>query len=248
MNCASCRDALSARLDGEESPGEGPALDAHLASCPSCRRWYDDAAEVGRLLRVALPTPPSRGIPDSVLAVAPSPWWARLSRTLYGLLGVLGAGQFLLGVTQIGALARGTHTHTDQVASAGHLWHESAAWNLAIGAAFGLIAARRVRPAAMVPVLTVFVAVLTLLSLGDVGAGRVQVAWLLSHGFLIAGYGVLLLLRHPLLDFGDPPTGPRSGRWRPVFDDPADEAADLPGPSGRRWAPGSPTPTRREVA
>jgi predicted anti-sigma-YlaC factor YlaD len=245
VNCASCRDALSARLDGEEEPGEGPALDAHLASCPSCRRWYDEAAEVGRLLRFALPVPPARGVPDTVLTVAPHPWWARLSRVLYGLLGVLGAGQFLLGVTQIAALARGTHTHPGQVASAGHLWHESAAWNLAVGAAFGLIAVRRVRPAALVPVLTVFVGVLGLLSLGDVGAGRVQLAWLLSHGFLLAGYGVLLLLRHPLLDFGDPPTGPRSGRWRPVFDDRADGVAAERSPGRRSDSPAS---AGREVA
>ncbi|WBB81178.1 hypothetical protein O7606_07305 [Micromonospora sp. WMMD882] len=247
MNCVSSRDALSARLDGVEEPGVGPALDDHLASCPSCRQWHADAAEVGRLLR-ALPAPPSRGVSDDVLAALPGPRWARLSGVLHGLLGVLGAGQFLLGATQIGALAGGTHVHAGQFASAGHLWHESAAWNLAIGTAFGLIAVRRVRPAAMIPVLTVFVAVLTLLSLGDVVAGRVQLVWLLSHGALLAGYGVLVLLRHPLLDRGVPPTGPRSGRWRPVFDDPEDDA-DAARRSWRgRSGPTEPVTAPREVA
>jgi hypothetical protein len=46
----------------------------------------------------------------------------------------------------------------------------------------------------MVPTLTAFVAVLTLLSIDDLVSGRVQPARLLGHGFLIAGYLVVLVL------------------------------------------------------
>ena len=119
----------------------------------------------------------------------------------------------LLGITQITTLARRTHVHADQLASAGHLWHESAAWNLAVGAGFAWIATRRARPTGITPILTVFVAVLTLLSLQDVAAGRVQAGWLLSHAVLLAGYALVLLLATPGLDFGDPPTHHGTRRW-----------------------------------
>ncbi|MER5968173.1 zf-HC2 domain-containing protein [Streptomyces sp. NPDC002055] len=41
MQCSRIRTALSARADGEALPPDvdGPALDAHLAGCPECRRW-----------------------------------------------------------------------------------------------------------------------------------------------------------------------------------------------------------------
>jgi predicted anti-sigma-YlaC factor YlaD len=33
VDCAQCREALSARLDGEDSAAEAGAVDAHLAIC-----------------------------------------------------------------------------------------------------------------------------------------------------------------------------------------------------------------------
>ena len=45
-------------------------------------------------------------------------------------------------------------------ATPGHLWHESAAWNVAVGAAFLFIALRRNRPSGLVPMLTAFVGML----------------------------------------------------------------------------------------
>jgi hypothetical protein len=59
MDCIQCREALSARLDGEESGAESGAVDAHLAICVACCRFADDAARVTRLARtaVAIPAP-----------------------------------------------------------------------------------------------------------------------------------------------------------------------------------------------
>lgn len=234
MNCETCRLALSARLDGEEDQAQRAAVDDHLDSCGQCRRWLDDAAAVTRLARTAMAVPASPGVSVAVLDAAPTPWRSRMARALRWILGGLGVGQFLLGVAQIAALAGTTHTHTGQVASAGHLWHESAAWNLAIGAGFVWIAARRGRPSGIAPTLTVFVVVLTVLSVGDLLAGRVEAGWLLSHGALLAGYAIIVLLTRPAFYFGEPPAGRGAGRWVVRLDEADGDQSAAGGFRGRR--------------
>ena len=56
VDCTECHEALSARLDGEESEAERPAIDAHLAICAACRQFADDAARVTRLVRSTVAT------------------------------------------------------------------------------------------------------------------------------------------------------------------------------------------------
>ncbi|GAA1797936.1 zf-HC2 domain-containing protein [Luedemannella flava] len=144
-------------------------------------------------------------------------WWG---------LGGLGAAQLLLGVAQIGsASADHWHVGAGGGVTAGHLWHESAAWNVAIGAAFLWISVRRTRPAGSLPILTAFLAVLALVSVGDALSGRVEWTRLASHGVLVAGYLILLALRR-LGEEGTPPGARADGtrRWSVRFDAPADPA------------------------
>lgn len=152
------------------------------------------------------------------------------------LLGAFGAAQFVLGIAQVTNAASAAELHGD---GSGHLWHESAAWNVAIGAGFGWIASRRGRPAGALPMLTAFVALLALLSVNDVLAGRVETARLLSHGFVLAGYAIVIALTRPALDPGRPPSrrstdGPTSGSGSP--------SSDAGGPSS---GPGGTSPQRR---
>ncbi len=56
VDCTECREAVSARLDGEESAAESDAIDAHLATCTKCRRFADEAAHVTRLARTTVAT------------------------------------------------------------------------------------------------------------------------------------------------------------------------------------------------
>lgn len=56
MDCTQCREALSARLDGEESARESGAVDAHLAACAACCQFADDAAHVTSLARSTVAT------------------------------------------------------------------------------------------------------------------------------------------------------------------------------------------------
>jgi predicted anti-sigma-YlaC factor YlaD len=60
MKCAAFRDALSARLDGEDPGLVTEALDAHLARCPACTAWSDELAVLHRMVRVRAAEP----VPD----------------------------------------------------------------------------------------------------------------------------------------------------------------------------------------
>jgi predicted anti-sigma-YlaC factor YlaD len=230
VGCEQVREALSAQLDGEDTPGEAALADEHMAGCAACRTWWEAAAAVTRLARTggAAPLPE---LPDSLLDAAPGPGRARLVAVLWALLGGLGVVQLVLGLAQVTGFAATAYLHEGHLVGAtsvGHLWHEAAAWNVAVGAGFVWIAMRRSRPAGMVPMLTAFVAVLVLLSVSDAVLGRVEAGRLLSHGFIVAGYLVILALTRPALDFGDPsgPRGQGSSWWRVRFDETDEERTD----------------------
>ncbi|MET7420541.1 zf-HC2 domain-containing protein [Dactylosporangium sp. NPDC005555] len=205
VECMRFREALSARMDGEDEPVAPALVDAHLAQCGACRQWQQDAFAATRLARLrplsAVPVPAER----LLAGFSPAPSWLR-RRLGYGLrilLGVFGAAQFVLGIAQA-ANAATAHVH-----QAGHVFHESAAWNVAIGAGFAWIATRRATPAGALPMLTAFVALLALLSANDLLAGAVETARLVSHGFVLAGYAIVLALSRPALDPGGPPADRR---------------------------------------
>jgi len=193
---------------------------------------------VTRLVRTGLAVP-GVDVVAAVLPAAPGRRRFRLALGLRVLLGGFGAAQVFLGLVQVAALASvGGHAHDATIgggASPNHLWHESAAWNVAVGAGFLWVAFRRDRSAGIVPVLTAFVAMLGLLSAGDVLTGRVEGLRLASHGFVAVGYLIVVALTRPSLTFGDPPGSGVSTRpwWRVSFDD-DDDTGGLSVPAPRR--------------
>lgn len=215
--CGDYREALSARLDGEDESLERADLDAHLAHCAACRRWWDHAAAVNRLVRTG-PALPSVDVTEAVLPAMPGRWRGRLLAGLRVALGLLGVAQLVLGVLQITALSGmdepALHHTVADGATPGHLWHESAAWNVAIGGGFLWIAGRRGRPVGVVPILSVFIAALVLLSGADVIAGRVEPVRLASHAFVLVGYAIVLAMCRPVLDMTPPDHHGRGWRWR----------------------------------
>ncbi|RAN92215.1 uncharacterized protein GAR05_06378 [Micromonospora saelicesensis] len=131
---------------------------------------------------------------------------------LRSALGLLGAVQLVLGLAQVGRGATADHLHpTGQ-----HLWHESAAWNVAVGAGFLFVALRRSPPAGLLPMLSAFVGTLLLLSVNDLATGSVGGERLISHGFLVVGYLITVLLSRPGLRPGGPAPQrqPTPSRWR----------------------------------
>ncbi|MFI5894181.1 zf-HC2 domain-containing protein [Actinoplanes sp. NPDC051513] len=249
MGCERWREMLSAQLDGEDDPADRPRVDEHLAGCAGCREWLDSAATVNRLTRTAVGVAPdlSASIMAAVEKAAetmPAPKRRfPLAAALYVALAGVGAVQLILGLTQVGGGFAGSHVHAAGLdATPGHLWHESAAWNVAVGAGYLFIALRRSRPSGLVPMLTAFVGMLLLLSVNDLTGGRVDSTRLVSHGFVILGYLLVVALSKIAGGFAAPPGARSDGwsGWRARFMDDEDEPAILTARPGLRLVPRGP--------
>ncbi|GAA2813228.1 zf-HC2 domain-containing protein [Saccharopolyspora taberi] len=180
MDCESCRISVSARLDSE--PGAAPAeqVEAHLSRCAACRAWQAEATALTRSLRVR----PAVATPDLVDVVLDR--FPRRLPVLRRSLGAVAVAQLLLGLAQM--LGFGTHGHHEMSA---HLFNESTAWNVAVGAGLLWAAIRTRAVAGMLPVLGVFLLVLTGFSLYDLITGVVTLDRVASHGLMLIGLGLL---------------------------------------------------------
>jgi predicted anti-sigma-YlaC factor YlaD len=227
VDCTQCKEALSARLDGEESAAQGRTIDAHLTTCAACRRFADEAARVTRLARTAVATR-DPDVVEAVLAAAPRSRRPRLATALRVLLGLVGLAQ--LDIALVGVLTAQSDGHDSQGvmlegASITHFAHESAAWNLALGVGFLWIAWRSSRTSGIVPTLATFVAVLAALVALDVVAGRVDPERFLLHGLVVLGLILVLVLdRLPRPTGGAAPGVPARGQRRSRLARPADPA------------------------
>jgi predicted anti-sigma-YlaC factor YlaD len=178
-------------------------------------------------------------VPDlSAAILAAVPRRAGRSALFVALAGV-GAVQLILGLAQVGGSGSGDHVHGGPGAISGHLWHESAAWNVAIGAGYLFLAVRRSRPTGLVPMLTAFVGMLLLLSVNDLTAARVDGTRLVSHGFVILGYVLVVALSRADGGAGTPP-GARDSGWRVRFSGEDDGVQTAP--PRLRLVPGQPGP------
>ncbi|MBB4681668.1 zf-HC2 domain-containing protein [Crossiella cryophila] len=210
MDCSNYQELLSARLDGEEPP-DTARLDAHLDACADCSAWYDRAARITRLARTGV----AETGPDlvaAVLAELPPRRGVSLLAALRWALGLLGIAQVTLAMSVFLSPGGGDHHGTGLLdAGATHLSHESAAWNLALGVAFGWAALRTRQVAGLVPVLGTFVVVLFGVSLLDLVRGGVAPTRVAAHLVALAGLVLIVLLAR----FGD-------SRYRPAPADLAD--------------------------
>ncbi|GAA5139604.1 zf-HC2 domain-containing protein [Pseudonocardia adelaidensis] len=200
MRCEDCRDAISARMDGEDPGVDVEALERHVEDCAACRAFSDRATHVTRLARLR----PAEDLPDvlpGLLAAldagesrpAPRRTWRSLARdAVRAALAVLAVGQLALALSGIVAAA-GAGPGELAGASMAHFSHESAAWNLALGVAFAWAATGARRAGGLVPVIGAFVALLVALSAMDLLAGHVEIGRLAGHVPVIVGLVLLLL-------------------------------------------------------
>jgi len=176
MRCETCREALSARLDGEEPGVPAAELEAHLGSCAGCREWLAAAQRLHRQVRVA----PAEPVPDlaaAILAAAAPVFRSRRATVLrFGLL-VVAVGQLALSMPGLGGGL--------------HLDHEMASWTVAAAVGFLSVAWRPHRVAGALPVLAAAVITLLAVSVRDVAAGHVHLQHEGRHLLLVVG--VLLL-------------------------------------------------------
>ena len=254
--CAGCREWLdrAATVNRLTRMGVGPAPDLSAGILAALGTEGPDALPDGggNVLsgkgRKALPGEGGNALRDEGGKL----WRLRgipVAAALYVGLAAVGAVQLILGLGQIGGGVAGAHVHTGVDATPGHLWHESAAWNVAVGAGYLFIALRRSRPSGLVPMLTAFVGMLLLLSVNDVTGDRVDSTRLVSHGFVIVGYLLVVALSRIPGGFAAPP-GSRSttgwSGWRARFTDDEDEVVTPVLRPGLRLVPPGPMTAERQ--
>ncbi|HZZ51275.1 MAG TPA: zf-HC2 domain-containing protein [Pseudonocardia sp.] len=215
MSCAWCREALSAFVDGEERPGERAEIDGHLAWCSECRHYAAGVAEVAGLLRVDSAVAATAFVgPSGVDAMAGT--LTKRSRragvkrhtALRLLLVVLGLGQLGLAATELVRSQQNEHGPMSfSGASLAQLAHESCAWNLALAVGFFWVAIRPNRTRALIPLVSVFVAGLTVFAAMDAMQGRFLADRLWPYSIVVLGLVVLVALSSQLRQLA------RAGMW-----------------------------------
>lgn len=162
-------------------------LDHHLATCPYCARWVAEATRLSRLARVGREDTPD--LADRILAEVAVPAAKVRRRRRFAQLGLAA-----VGLVQIAIAVPALFGNTIDMAMVTHAAHESAAWNVALGAAFLATAFAPRRAAGLLPLLVAFVGVLVVLSARDLASGAVELGRLATHLGAVAG----LVLVHAL--------------------------------------------------
>jgi predicted anti-sigma-YlaC factor YlaD len=205
VGCAACREAVSATLDGE-SPGVPPRwVDEHLDGCAACRGWAEAAAEVTRRARLVA-APPVPDVTAAVLgrlpAAAPRGHRHRWDAVLRLALLAVGAGQLAVSLPAFSGGA-------SDMGAPVHLAHETGAWNLGLAACFLVVAVLPRLAAGALPFLLSFTAVLSWVTLRDLGAGHVHADRAVGHLLLLGGAVLVSVLA---LRNRAPRTGPARRR------------------------------------
>jgi predicted anti-sigma-YlaC factor YlaD len=134
MECDLAREAISARIDGEDPGLPADVLDVHLASCAACRSWQQRAYGVTRRARLGGSFLDHDLSPQVLAAFPPA---ARGPRRL----SVQRAGQAALAVAQLAITVPLLIFGHDHDAGA-HAAHELGSFDLALATAFAVGAIR----------------------------------------------------------------------------------------------------------
>jgi predicted anti-sigma-YlaC factor YlaD len=184
MECDRAREAISARIDGEDPGVPDDALDAHLAGCAACRDWQQRAHVMTRRARLG-GTFLDRDLTGSVLAATPpAPGRRRLRVGLRGALLAAALGQLAITVP---LLILG-HDHD----AGPHAAHELGSFDLALAIAFAVGAIRPALSAGLAWTCAIAAAGLAGTAIADLIGGQTIGADEAQH--LIAVAGAVLLV------------------------------------------------------
>ena len=182
MRCSTCREALSARLDGEDAGVPDEEIDAHLAWCPDCAEWVDAASVLARAVeRTPAPSVPLNPAVLATLTAPPEP------ERRPGLLRV-GEWRILLGLVAAAQLVvafPGVLLH-DGHASV-HFAHELTAWDMSLAVGFLLAVLLPARAWGMLPLASVLVVAMVGTSVLDTISGNALLGREVVHGLEVAG-------------------------------------------------------------
>lgn len=205
LTCELVRECLSARLDGEPGAVSDQLIDEHLRGCTSCQGWQLQAQRITRVLRVR-EAAAHDDLAIRVLDTAGRPQgrWSMRRARLQGVgarLALLAIGIAQLIMTGV-SMVTGEHGGHDMAGMALHMFNESAAWNLALGAGFIVAAARPRLAAGLLPTIWVFLAVLGVVSVVDLLRGDATVMRVATHILVVAGALLLLMVSQSLRNPG----------------------------------------------
>jgi predicted anti-sigma-YlaC factor YlaD len=183
MECDRAREAISARIDGEDPGLPGSALEAHLAGCAECRDWQQRAHEVTRRARLGGPFL-DHDLTARVLAVIPPPRAGRRRGV------ALRAGLIAVALAQLAITVPLLILGHDHGADA-HAAHELGSFDLALAIAFALGAIRPALSAGLAWPCGIAAAGLAVTAITDLIGGQTFGADEAQH--LIAAAGAALL-------------------------------------------------------
>jgi len=184
MQCDTFREAISARIDGEDPGLPAGALDAHLAACADCRAWQQHAHEVTRRARLG-GSFLGHDLTAGVLAAVPDASnGSRRRFTQRAGLAAIAAAQLAITVP---LLLLG-HDHD----AGTHAAHELGSFDLSLAVAFAVGAIRPALAAGLAWPCAIAAAGLTGTALVDLIGGQAPGADEAQH--LVAVAGALLLI------------------------------------------------------
>jgi len=184
MRCDRIREAISARIDGEEPGLPADALDAHLTVCAACRGWQQRAHSVTRRARLGgsyLDHDLTPQVLTAFAAVRPG-----RGRRLTQRTGLIAVAVAQLAIT-VPMLFLG-HDHDAGV----HAAHELGSFNLALAIAFAVGAVRPVLSAGLAWPCGIAAAGLAGTAVVDLFAGQTFGADEAQHLVAVAGAALLV--------------------------------------------------------
>lgn len=184
MRCSRFREAVSARIDGEDPGVSLDRVDAHLATCAECRSWAVAASSLPVALREA---PDGVALQPQVLATLlaesqPQKPTLVSVREWRALLAIIGAIQLVLAWP--GVMVRSGHASV-------HLAHELTSWDLGLALGFLFLAWQPQRAWGALPLVGVLVACLAGTSVLDLVSGDALLGRESVHLLEVAGLAFL---------------------------------------------------------
>lgn len=176
MRCRDCREALSARLDGESEGAAAIDTDDHLVRCSRCQRFLEQAEALNRRARVRAAEP----IPDLRSQILGPSVRGRSSEGTRCALFAVALTALILATPSL--LGTGPHASRDL-----------AAFEVALGLSLLFASWRPERAPGLLPMGAPLVGAVVLSSVVDIGNGRVPAAT--EAGHVLELVGILLLWR-----------------------------------------------------
>ncbi|MGH9245561.1 MAG: zf-HC2 domain-containing protein [Acidimicrobiales bacterium] len=208
MRCESCREVISARLDGEARPAEVATADAHLAGCLACQAWAAAVTELQRAVRVrradAVPDL-TASILDGAPELAPEPKVHHRRQPVTWPRYALFAIALTRLVLAVPALVLGLGADASV-----HVARELGVWDAALAVGLLVAAYQPERSRGLLPMALALGGFMAVAALVDVFAGQAPAGSEAVHVLELAGVVVLWRLARTV------PGVPTGVRWRPA--------------------------------